>query len=88
MENATDTTMAAAPDGGSGNFVTQEHFALVVDHLWLLISAFLVFIMQAGFAMLEVGTVRSKNAKNLMIKNIMDLAAGAFVWWAFGFAFA
>ena len=48
MENATDTTVAAAPDGGAGNFVTQEHFALVVDHLWLLISAFLVFIMRSS----------------------------------------
>jgi len=83
----------AAPSGGlveaaALDYVTKTEFSAVVDHLWLLICAFLVFIMQAGFAMLEVGTVRSKNAKNLMIKNIMDLAAGAFVWWAFGFAFA
>jgi len=53
-----------------------------------LVCAFIVFLMQAGFAMLEVGTVRSKNAKNLMIKNIMDLACGAFTWWAIGFPFA
>uniref|UniRef100_A0A7S2YZZ1 Ammonium transporter n=1 Tax=Chloropicon laureae TaxID=464258 RepID=A0A7S2YZZ1_9CHLO len=74
--------------GAAAATVSMDEFSLVVDHLWLLICAFLVFIMQAGFAMLEVGTVRSKNAKNLMIKNIMDLAAGAFVWWGFGFAFA
>merc|ERR1712060_247160 len=79
----SDAATAAAP-----RYVEYSEFSAVVDHLWLLLCAFLVFIMQAGFAMLEVGTVRSKNAKNLMIKNIMDLAAGALVWWAFGFAFA
>ena len=45
-------------------------FSGIIDHLWLLIAAFLVFLMQAGFAMLETGTVRSKNAKNIMIKNV------------------
>ena len=91
MDAMNDTMLpgglpGAAPD--LSGYVKYTDFATVVDHLWLLLSAFLVFIMQAGFAMLEVGTVRTKNAKNLMIKNIMDLAAGAFVWWAFGFAFA
>ena len=65
-----------------------DEFALIIDHLWLLIAAFLVFLMQAGFAMLETGTVRQKNAKNIMIKNVMDLVVGAFVWWGFGFPFA
>ena len=69
-------------------YIEKKDFDTVVDHLWLLICAFIVFLMQAGFAMLEVGTVRSKNAKNLMIKNIMDLASGAFTWWAIGFPFA
>ena len=63
-------------------------FSGIIDHLWLLIAAFLVFLMQAGFAMLETGTVRSKNAKNIMIKNVMDLVVGAFVWWGFGWPFA
>ena len=65
-----------------------DEFTLIIDHLWLLIAAFLVFLMQAGFAMLETGTVRQKNAKNIMIKNVMDLVVGAFVWWGFGFPFA
>lgn len=63
-------------------------FSTVVDHAWLLISAFLVFMMQAGFSILEVGTIRAKNAKNIMIKNVLDACAGAFMWWGFGYAFA
>ena len=82
------TPIATPIADAAPRYVEYSEFSAVVDHLWLLLCAFLVFIMQAGFAMLEVGTVRSKNAKNLMIKNIMDLAAGAFVWWGFGFAFA
>ncbi|QDZ18871.1 ammonium transporter [Chloropicon primus] len=88
MDAATGDGARPLVEAAQVSYVTSDEFTTVVDHLWLLICAFLVFLMQAGFAMLEVGTVRQKNAKNLMIKNIMDLAAGAFVWWAFGFAFA
>jgi Amt family ammonium transporter len=91
----SDTLMDALPQLpevsdllGAPEYIEKKDFDTVVDHLWLLICAFIVFLMQAGFAMLEVGTVRSKNAKNLMIKNIMDLASGAFTWWAIGFPFA
>ena len=45
-------------------------------------------VLQAGFAMLEVGTVRAKNTKNILIKNVMDACLGVLIWWAFGFAFA
>ena len=67
---------------------SYDEFAIVIDHLWLLLAAFLVFMMQAGFSMLESGMVRSKNAKNIMVKNVMDACAGAFMWWGFGFPFA
>ena len=63
---------------------SYDEFAIVIDHLWLLLAAFLVFMMQAGFSMLESGMVRSKNAKNIMVKNVMDACAGAFMWWWFG----
>jgi len=49
---------------------------------------FLVFFMQAGFAMLEVGAVRSKNAQNILLKNVFDIAVGAILWWLLGYGFA
>jgi len=59
-----------------------------LDTEWLLIGAILVFFMQTGFAMLEVGSVSVKNTKNILIKNIFDAAIGAVCWWVFGFMFA
>mmetsp|Transcript_32671 Transcript_32671/g.72733 ORF Transcript_32671/g.72733 Transcript_32671/m.72733 type:complete len:494 (-) Transcript_32671:217-1698(-) len=59
------------------------------DCMWLLISATLVFFMQAGFAMLEAGAVRSKNAVNILFKNLVDgsISAVAFWWLGYGFAY-
>lgn len=59
----------------------------LINILFLLISAVLVFFMQAGFAMLELGFTRAKNAVNIMMKNLMDFALGALVFFAIGFAF-
>lgn len=58
-----------------------------VDILWILISGTLVFIMQAGFAMVESGMTRSKNSINVAIKNLTDLGISTVFFWAFGFAF-
>ncbi|CBJ34025.1 ammonium transporter (Partial), partial [Ectocarpus siliculosus] len=58
--------------------------AVAVDSLWVLLGASMVFFMQAGFAMLEAGSVSIKNTKNILIKNIGDSAMGAIGWWLFG----
>ena len=42
------------------------------DTIWVLIGAFLVFAMQPGFAMVETGFTRAKNAANIVMKNVMD----------------
>jgi len=55
------------------------------DVLWTCIAAFLVFFMQAGFAMLEAGFTRAKNAVNIMMKNIMDFSIGTIAFLAVGF---
>ena len=55
---------------------------------FLLTSAYLVFFMQAGFAMLCAGSVRSKNTKNILIKNVLDACVGAVAWFLFGYGFA
>jgi Amt family ammonium transporter len=57
-----------------------------VDYVWVLMCAFLVFLMQGGFAMLETGFCRAKNATNLMTKNLMDFSIGSLAYMAVGFA--
>lgn len=56
-----------------------------VDILWTCIAAFLVFFMQAGFAMVECGFTRAKNACNIIMKNLMDFAIGSLAFWVIGF---
>lgn len=60
--------------------------SVALDTVWVLIAAFLVFFMQAGFAMVEAGFTRAKNASNIIMKNLMDFAIGSVVFFAFGFA--
>ncbi|XP_062517862.1 putative ammonium transporter 1 isoform X2 [Corticium candelabrum] len=52
------------------------------------ILAVIVFFMQAGFAFLEAGSVRSKNTTSILFKNFMDTICGCVAYWAFGYAFA
>jgi len=62
-----------------------EDNAVAIDTVWTLIAAFLVFFMQAGFAMVEGGFTRAKNAANIMMKNLMDFSIGSIAFWAIGF---
>ncbi|MGD8368942.1 MAG: ammonium transporter [Desulfobacterales bacterium] len=55
------------------------------DYVWTLVAAALVFFMQAGFAMVESGFTRAKNAINIMMKNLMDFSMGSIAFWAIGF---
>lgn len=52
---------------------------------WILLGAALVFFMQAGFAMVETGFTRAKNAGNIIMKNLMDFSLGTPIFWIFGF---
>lgn len=54
---------------------------------WVLITAFLVFWMQAGFALVEAGLTRSKNTTNILFKNLIDFVFASLAFWAFGYAF-
>ncbi|MCI8501570.1 MAG: ammonium transporter [Oscillospiraceae bacterium] len=53
--------------------------------VWTLIAGMLVFFMQAGFAMVETGFTRAKNAGNIIMKNLMDFSIGSFVFFVIGF---
>lgn len=56
-----------------------------VNTIWTLLGASLVFFMQAGFAMVESGFTRAKNAGNIVMKNLMDLCIGTPLFWFLGF---
>ena len=56
-----------------------------VNTIWVLVGAALVFFMQAGFAMVETGFTRAKNAGNIIMKNLMDFCIGTPVFWLVGF---
>jgi Amt family ammonium transporter len=53
-----------------------------------MMCGFLVFFMQCGFALLEAGTVRAKNTKNILLKNLLDACVGAIIWWGWGYSLA
>lgn len=56
-----------------------------IDTLWVLFGAALIFFMQAGFALVETGFTRAKNAGNIIMKNLMDFALGSVLFWVIGF---
>ena len=56
-----------------------------INILWVCIAAAMVFFMQAGFALLESGMSRAKNAVNVMMKNYVDVCAGSLIFWLVGF---
>ena len=55
------------------------------DVTWTLVAAFLVFFMQAGFALCEAGLTRAKNTGNILMKNMMDFCIGTPCYWLVGF---
>ena len=59
-----------------------------MDVFYVLWAGCLVFLMQAGFAMLEAGSITHKSVKNVLLKNLLDACVGALVWYLFGFGFA
>src|SRR6056297_978867 len=77
-------TQAVAEEATLGEVVSR--FEVAFDMVWLVLAAVLVFFMQAGFAMVESGLSRAKNAGNIMMKNLMDFSAGAVAYWAIGWA--
>lgn len=66
----------------------DEQLATINDNaniLWTCVAAFLVFFMQAGFALVEAGLTRAKNTCNILMKNLMDFAVGSIAFWVLGF---
>jgi Amt family ammonium transporter len=72
------SALAAEPTDAASN--------AAIDTLWVLICAFLVIFMLAGFAALEIGLVRAKNAGSIVAKVLIGAAVASIAFWATGFA--
>lgn len=64
--------------------ITPDLLGSQINILWLGLSAMLVFIMQAGFALVEIGSTRAKNSASILMKNIADMAMGALAYFLVG----
>jgi len=73
--------LAAAQDG-------DAEISTAINTIWVVLAAILVLFMQAGFAMLETGLSRMKNAGAVMAKVLMNLSIALVMFWAIGFAIA
>jgi Amt family ammonium transporter len=82
---ADEPAAAAAPAAPAVPEPTAASVLGDVDALWTCIAAFLVFFMQAGFALVEAGFTRAKNACNILMKNLLDFSIGSPVFWLVGF---
>lgn len=72
----------AVPPGFNKNLDTMS---VALDTVWVMMAAFLVMFMQAGFALVETGLTRAKNAVNICMKNLLDFCFGSLAFWAVGF---
>lgn len=66
--------------------MTNEALELSINLVWVMLGAFFVFFMHAGFAMVEAGFTRSKNAVNILMKNVLTISIGGIVYFTVGFA--
>lgn len=74
--------------GGATLLNNAANVDVAINTAFLVIMGILVFAMQGAFAFLEAGSVRAKNTTNILVKNTVDTAIGALIYWATGFAFA
>jgi Amt family ammonium transporter len=87
-EISDGATESAASKNATESDFRQTGYATQHDAniLWICIAAALVFFMQAGFALVECGFTRAKNACNILMKVLMDFAIGAPLYWLLGFS--
>jgi Amt family ammonium transporter len=87
MTIAGALTLWLALGGTTAAQESLEEVARSVNTVWVMLAAFLVFFMQAGFAALEAGSTRSKNTVNILMKNLLDFCFATLAFWAVGYAF-
>jgi Amt family ammonium transporter len=79
-----DTAAGALPSGPAH---TANQLVNPINTVWVLITAFLVFFMQAGFMALEAGFARSRETVNILLECVFDTCLCGLLFWAIGFAF-
>lgn len=82
----SDTQLACAIHNTHAG--TSAEMTTGLNVFFLLVMGTLVYFMQAGFAMLCAGSIRQKNVKNILFKNLLDACGGALGFWTVGYAFA
>jgi Amt family ammonium transporter len=82
---AVPATALAGPGEANAAETIKEELRANINTVWTCIAAFLVFFMQAGFAMVEAGFTRAKNAVNILMKNLMDFSVGTVAFFLIGF---
>ena len=84
-QETVEAAAQAAPDMVEQLTAASGELQNNLNIVWTLVAAALVFFMQPGFAMLEAGFTRAKNAVNILMKNLMDFAIGSLVFFLVGF---
>ena len=84
-DDAAAAVAAAADEAAAPEFYEKKEIDYTVNTLIMFVCAVLVLFMQAGFAMVEVGFNASKNAVNIIFKNIMDLSVGVMLFMLIGY---
>jgi len=92
QDETEDAEVVAAPASDESGYSTMEEFMaspeyvkFIIDNLWILIAAFLVLLMHLGFATVESGLTQSKNAVNVIYKNVFILCTGILLYALIGF---
>jgi Amt family ammonium transporter len=81
----TEAAPAPAPVTLESLQAALDEKSMDLDTVWTLVAAFLVMWMQAGFALVETGFTRAKNAVNIIMKNLLDFCFGSLAYWIIGF---
>ena len=88
VTNADGTkTVTSAADANNALTAEVSHNKLGLNLLWLIVGGVLVLFMQAGFALVETGFTRAKNAAHTMMMNLVIFALGVVGWFVCGYAF-
>jgi Amt family ammonium transporter len=83
---AEESTAPAISEAAAAPAIDIHNLKVGLDTVWLLLGAFLVFFMQAGFGMVEAGFIRAKNTCNILTKNFLDFCMASVAFFLVGYA--